>query len=385
MSETDQEKTEQPSERRIQKSREEGQIARSRELTSAMILLSASLLLRITAEPAGNIIKRIMTLNLQLERSVVFDISTMTRHLANSFFMIIPLGVMVLGGIMLMAILGQTLVGGWIFNPDSMMPKLNRMSPTQWIGKVFSKKGVVELIKSILKILLVIGCLVWLLTYNYPLLLGISRMPFNTGLVTGLSVLSTALFAYAMVLVFISAIDAPFQIWDHNQKLKMTMQEVKDEHKDIEGRPEIKQKIRQIQREIANQRMMQRVPEADVIIINPTHYSVALKYDKSRAGAPFVIAKGIDEIALRIRETGKNHEIPVVETPMLTRAIYYSTKIDQEIPADLYLAVAQVLAYIFQLNQFRQGKADKSPIMATAEIPEEYLKNSNHNSNHKRM
>ena len=376
MSETDQEKTEQPSERRIQKSREEGQIPRSRELTSAFILLSASLLLRIAAEPAGNIIKRIMTLNLQLDRSAAFDTNAMISHLGSSFLMILPLGVMVLGGIMLMAILGQTLVGGWVFNPDSMMPKLNRMSPKQWIGKVFSKKGVVELIKSILKILMVIGCLVWLLTYNYPLLLGISRMPFNTGLVTGLSVLSTALFAYAMVLVFISAIDAPFQVWDHNQKLMMTLQEVKDEHKDIEGRPEIKQKIRQIQREMANQRMMQKVPEADVIVINPTHYSVALKYDKSRASAPFVIAKGIDEIALRIRETGRNHEVPVVETPTLTRAIYYSTKIDQEIPADLYLAVAQVLAYIFQLDQFRQGKVDTAPEMATPEIPEAYLKNS---------
>ena len=377
MSETDQEKTEQPSDRRIQKSRDEGQIPRSRELTSALILLSASLLLRIAAEPAGNIIKRIMTLNLQLDRSAAFDPNAMISHLGSSFFMILPLGVMVLGGIMLMAILGQTLVGGWIFNPDGMMPKLNRMSPKQWIGKVFSIKGVVELLKSILKILLVIGCLVWLLTYNYPLLLGISRMPFNVGLTTGLSVLSTALFAYAMVVVFISAIDAPFQVWDHNKKLMMTLQEVKDEHKDIEGRPEVKQKIRQIQREMANQRMMQRVPEADVIVINPTHYSVALKYDKSKASAPFVIAKGIDEIALRIRETGRNHEIPVVETAMLTRAIYYSTKIDQEIPADLYLAVAQVLAYIFQLEQFRKGKADTAPVMATPEIPEAYLKNSN--------
>lgn len=377
MSETDQEKTEQPSERRIKKSRDEGQIPRSRELTSALIMLSASLLLKISAEPAGNIIKRIMTLNLQLERSAVFDTNLMTSQLANSFFMIIPLAVMVLGGIMLMSIVGQTLVGGWIFNPDNMMPKLNRMSPKQWVGKVFSKKGVVELIKSILKILLVIGCLIWLLIHNYPLLLGISRMSFNTGLATGLSVISKALFAYAAVLVFISAIDAPFQIWDHNQKLKMTLQEVKDEHKDTEGRPEIKQKIRQIQRETANQRMMQKVPEADVVIINPTHYSVALKYDKSRASAPFVIAKGTDETALRIRETGRNHEIPVVETPMLTRAIYYSTRIDQEIPADLYLAVAQVLAYIFQLDQFRQGKTDKPPVMATPDIPEEYLKHSN--------
>ena len=373
MSESDQEKTEQPSDRRIEKSREKGQIPRSRELTSALLLMSASFILQMAATPAGNIFQRIITLNLSLDRAAVFDTQVMNRHLLESFMLIAPIAIMVLGGMLVIALISQLLVGGWVFNAHMLQPKFSRMNPGQWFGRVFSKKGAVELLKSILKVLLVIGALIWLLNHYYPLLISTSRMSFRPALSTGLSVLSIALFAYACTLLLISAIDAPFQIWENHQKLKMTRQEVKDEHKDIEGRPEVKQKIRQLQREMANRRMIQRIPDADVVIVNPTHYSVALKYDQDRAKAPFVIAKGVDHMAFMIRDAAKSHDIQIVETPVLTRAIYYSTDIDQEIPADLYLAVAQVLAYVFQISQFRQGKANSAPTMPTPEIPEDYL------------
>ena len=373
MTETDQEKTEQPSERRIKKSREQGQIPRSRELTSALLLMAASFILQMAAQPAGNIFKQIITLNLSLDRAAVFDINVMERHLLESFMLIAPLAILVLGGMLIIALISQILVGGWVFNASMLQPKFSRMNPGQWLSRVFSKKGAVELLKSILKVLLVTGTLVWLLKHYYPLLIGISRMAFRPALSTGLSVLSIALFAYACTLLLISAIDAPFQIWDNHQKLKMTRQEVKDEHKDIEGRPEVKQKIRQLQREMANRRMIQRIPEADVVIVNPTHYAVALKYEQSRASAPFVIAKGVDHMAFMIRDSAKSHNVQIVETPVLTRAIYYSTKIDQEIPADLYLAVAQVLAYVFQLSQFQQGKTATAPVVPEPEVPEEYL------------
>ncbi len=375
MSETDQEKTEQPSERRIKKSREKGQIPRSRELTSALLLMVASFVLQLAAMPAGNTMKELIILNFSLDRATIFDPTTMTHHLYQSFILVIPLAACVLGVLMIVALISQLLIGGWVFNGPMLAPKFNRINPGQWLSRVFSKKGAVELLKSILKVLMVIGALIWLLDHYYPLLLSTSRMSFHPALTTGLSVLSTSLFTYACTLLLISAIDAPFQVWDNHQKLKMTRQEVKDEHKDIEGRPEIKQKIRQLQREMANRRMMQNIPDADVVIVNPTHYSVALKYDQNRAKAPFVIAKGVDNMAFMIRDAANSHDIPIVETPVLTRAIYYSTDIDQEIPADLYLAVAQVLAYVFQLSQFQKGIADTPPMVPEPEVPEEYLNN----------
>ena len=375
MSETDQEKTEQPSARRLEKSREQGQIPRSKELTSALLLLVASLCLWLAAKPAGDLLGQIMVHNFSLERSNVFDTSTMQRQLVDTATVVSPLIALVLAGLLLAGAVGQLLVGGWLFSGGNLAPKLSRMNPAQWIKKVFSRKGAMELLKSILKILLVMSCLAWLLWRNYPLLLTLSRLPFQTALTTGLGILGSAMFAYAMTLVFISALDAPFQIWDHKQKLMMTRQEVKDEHKEMEGSPEVKQKIRQIQREMANQRMMQRVPEADVVIVNPTHYSVALKYDQDRASAPFVLAKGIDQTAMHIREIATGNDIQIVEAPLLTRAIYYSTRIDQEIPADLYLAVAQVLAYVFQLRQFQQGKMKDHPSLPELDVPDEYRNN----------
>ena len=312
----------------------------------------------------GSLLGQIMQSSFALERNDIFDPFAMSRHLINAGITIVPTVALTLGFIALAGALGQVMLGGMLFNVDSLMPKLSRMSPTQWISKVFSKRGIVELVKSILKVTLVVGCLIWLLWNNYSQLLTLTRLPFYSAAQTGLDILANALFAYAMCVVLISALDAPFQFYDHNQKLKMSKQEVKDEHKDIEGRPEIKQKIRQLQREMANQRMMQRIPEADVVIVNPTHYSVALKYDNER----------VDEIALKIRESAKHLEIQLVEAPLLTRAIYHSTKIDQEIPDDLYMAVAQILAYVFQLRQFRTGAASAAPVLPALDIPDSYTR-----------
>ena len=384
MSETDQEKTEDPTPRRLEKSREKGQVPRSRELSTALIFLVASVVLRFMAAPLGNQIGTVLYSSFALDRSAIFDNTAMAWQLQLALTSVAPMTAFTLSIIALAGALGQIMLGGVLFNSDSLMPKLNRLSPTQWVKKVFSKRGLVELVKSILKILLIISCLVWLLWNNYPLLLNLSRLSFYAAIEVGLTTLANALFAYALCVVLISAIDAPFQLYDHKQRLKMTKQEVKDEHKDIEGRPEIKQKVRQLQREMANQRMMQRVPEADVIIVNPTHYSVALKYDQGRASAPFVLAKGVDEIALKMREVANHHEIQLVEAPLLTRAIYYSTQIDQEIPDDLYLAVAQVLAYVHQLRQFRQGAASTAPVMANLDIPDSYQANGKRKPAHAR-
>ena len=384
MSETDQEKTEDPTPRRLQKSREKGQVPRSRELSTALIFLVSSFVLRFMAAPLGNQIGAVLYSSFALDRNAIFDSSAMTRQLQFALVNVAPVAAFTLAIIALAGVLGQIMLGGVLFNGESLMPKLSRLSPTQWIKKVFSKRGIVELVKSVLKILLIVSCLIWLLWQNYPQLLNLSRLPFYGAVEVGLTTLANALFAYALCVVLISAIDAPFQLYDHNQKLKMTKQEVKDEHKDIEGRPEIKQKVRQLQREMANQRMMQKIPEADVIIVNPTHYSIALKYDQGRASAPFVLAKGVDEIALKMREVAKHHDVQLVEAPLLTRAIYYSTQVDQEIPDDLYLAVAQVLAYVHQLRQFRQGAVNTAPVMANLDIPDSYQANGKRKSTQER-
>lgn len=373
MSDTsDQEKTEKPTPRRLRKSREEGQIPRSRELGNAITLLVGSLMLKLMAGQAGVLLTQMIRYNFDLERAVIFDTNTLLRHLLNSVSLLAPAGLLLFGVIMLAGILGQIMVGGWLFSGKMLMPKANRLSPSQWVGKVFSSRGLLELVKSILKILLVVGCLVGLLWTRYSVLLNLSSLTVNAALLSGLQVLADALFYYALALVLIAAIDVPFQLWSHHKKLRMTRQEIKDEHKDTEGRPEIKQKVRQIQREMAQQRMMQRIPQADVIIVNPSHYAVALKYDLQRAQAPFVLAKGVDELALKIREAGQHHRIQVVEAPLLTRAVYYSTRIDQQIPDDLYLAVAQVLAYTYQLSQFQKGQSKTRPVMPDLEVPDDY-------------
>ena len=374
MSETDQDKTEEPSARRLEKSREEGQIARSRELNSALLLLTACLALKLSVTASGNALAQVMKSNLSLSRDQAYDSGYMFLAIENSLYTVFPVVAAITLTLMAASALGQLLVGGWMFSGKNLTPKMERMNPLKWPGKVFSKNGAVELLKSILKIVLIFGCLCWLIWQYYPTLINLSRQPLIPAITTGLSIMSASFLSYALVMVFIAAIDAPFQVWSHKQKLKMTKQEVKDEHKEMEGSPEVKQKVRQIQREMANQRMIQQVPDADVVITNPTHYSVALKYDTERSSAPFVIAKGVDQVALHIREIAGGNSIQIIEAPLLTRAVYHSTRIDQEIPSDLYLAVAQVLAYVHQLAQVKKSSSNDQPSLPELDIPDAYQK-----------
>ena len=373
MADTSQDRTEEPTARKLQKSREQGQIPRSKEVTSAILIVCAGFLLQVLGANIGHTLMGIIRHNLSLSRGEIYDLAFMVQHLKDSGIAA-ALAVLPIPALLLLAIIASSgLTGGFLFETSLLQPKFSRMNPAQWISRVFSVRGLVELGKSILKVVLVVGCLLIVLWMRYPLSLSLGRMPVTSAIATGVGILGWALMAFGSVLFLIAMIDAPYQIWDNQQKLKMTKQEVRDEHKDMEGKPEVKSRIRQLQREMSNQRMMQRVPEADVIITNPTHYSVAIKYDTERASAPFVIAKGVDQVALKIREIARDSSCPVVEAPALTRAIYHSTKVDQEIPADLYLAVAQILAYIQQLTLYRKGQGgDVPPVMAKFEIPDNY-------------
>ncbi len=236
---------------------------------------------------------------------------------------------------------------------------------------MFSTHALVELLKALGKFLVVLAVALVVLTAYQDDLLSIAKQPLELAIAHSAEIVGWCALWMACGLIIIAAVDVPFQLWDNKQKLMMTKQEVKDEYKDSEGKPEVKGRIRQMQREMAERRMMQAVPEADVVITNPTHFAVALKYDVDKGNAPVLLAKGGDFLALKIREVAQEHKVMVLESPALARAVYYSTELDQEIPAGLYLAVAQVLAYVYQLRQYQAGQGKRPDPLRDLPIPRE--------------
>jgi len=253
------------------------------------------------------------------------------------------------------------------------MPKASKMSPIQGFKRMFGVKAYVELVKSLLKFFVVFFSAYLLLTslFDQILSLSIEAIPFNFS--HAVDLLLWMFLALALSLIIIVAVDAPYQKWDHTRQLKMTKQEVKDEHKTTEGSPEIKGRIRRTQYEMSQRRMMAEVPNSDVVITNPTHYAVALKYDTDAGGAPKVIAKGIDEMAIHIRTIAKEHGVEIVASPALARSLYYTAEVDEDIPEELFAAVAQVLAFIFQLNEHKKGRGKRPiPLAKNLPIPDDF-------------
>lgn len=358
-----QEKTEEPTPKRLEKARDEGQTARSRELTTTFILLGGSVALFLFGQGMANSLASIMTSNFTIERDAIFDTNSMVLELVSSFreglFSLLPLFAVLL----VASILGPVGLGGWLLSSKAMAPKLNRMNPIEGLKRMFSVKSLVELLKALAKVVIIMLVAVTFLLAKEREMLSLANQSMQPALGHALSLAIWAAIFLSTVTILIALVDVPFQLWDHNKKLKMSRQDIKDEMKDSEGKPEVKGRIRQLQREMANRRMMAQVPEADVIITNPTHFSVALKYNPDSMNTPVLIAKGQDHIALKIREIAKAHDIEVIESPVLARAIYYTTEVDQDIPGGLYLAVAQVLAYVFQLRMYRKDKVNnKKPV-----------------------
>ena len=236
---------------------------------------------------------------------------------------------------------------------------------------MFSRRALAELFKAVAKVLLVVAVSVLILYWLTPMLLGLGSQDIAPAMARASQMVAWAALGLCATTILIALVDIPFQLFEHSRKLKMTRQEVKDELKNTEGKPEVKSRIRQLQREMSQRRMMSAVPEADVIITNPEHYAVALKYNSDNMGAPVLVAKGADHMAQKIREIGGAHEIPIVAAPPLARAVFYSTELEQEIPAGLYIAVAQVLAYVFQLESYRKGRAERPGQLSDLPIPEE--------------
>jgi flagellar biosynthetic protein FlhB len=368
-SESGADKSEEPTEKRLRESREKGQIARSRELNTLAIMLAGAGGLLAFGGSLGSALLSIMSGNFSLAREVIMDERSMAIWLLASGKVAVDALAPLFLALLIASIVGPIALGGWLFSAKAMAPKMSRMNPAAGLKRMFSAKALVELLKALAKFTLVLTVALAVLAANVDDLLAIAHEPLQSAILHAAQVVGWSALWMACGLVLIAAVDVPFQLWDNKQKLMMTKQEVRDEYKDSEGKPEVKQRIRQLQREMAERRMMQAVPQADVVITNPTHFAVALKYDPSKGSAPVLLAKGGDFTALKIREIAQEHKVMLLESPALARAVFYSTELDQEIPAGLYLAVAQVLAYVYQIRQYQAGKGKRPAPLPDLPIP----------------
>ncbi|WP_320892908.1 flagellar biosynthesis protein FlhB [Stutzerimonas stutzeri] len=368
-SESGADKSEEPTEKRLRESREKGQLARSRELSTVAVTLGGIGGLLASGGGLAQTLMAMMQGTFELSRETLLDEGAMVRLLMGSGLMALEAIMPLLIALLIASIVGPVALGGWLFSAKAMAPKVSRMNPAAGLKRMFSTKALVELLKALGKFLVVLGVALLVLSAYQDDLLSIAKQPLDLAIMHSVEIVGWCALWMACGLIIIAAVDVPFQLWDNKQKLMMTKQEVKDEYKDSEGKPEVKSRIRQLQREAAQRRMMQAVPEADVVITNPTHFAVALKYDGDKGGAPRLVAKGGDFVALKIREIAQEHKVTVLESPALARAVYYSTEVDQEIPAGLYLAVAQVLAYVYQLRQYRSGKGRRPDPLNNLPIP----------------
>lgn len=364
-------KSEQPTEKRLRESREKGQVARSRELNTLAILLAGCGGLLASGGSLAEALLKVMLANFSLSRDVLYSEQSMALWLLASGKLALEALAPLFVVLLIAAIAGPIALGGWLFSVESLQPKFSRLNPLEGLKRMFSVRSLVELLKALAKFLVVLLVALAVLSGDRADLLAIAQEPLELAILHSAQVVGWSALWISCGIILIAAVDVPFQLWDHRQKLMMTKQEVKDEYKDSEGKPEVKGRIRQLQREMAERRMMQAVPQADVVITNPTHFAVALKYDGDKGGAPVLVAKGGDFLALKIREIAQEHKVTVLESPALARAVFYSTELDQEIPAGLYLAVAQVLAYVYQLRQFQAGKGKRPAPLADLPIPPE--------------
>jgi flagellar biosynthetic protein FlhB len=349
---SDLEKTEAASGRRLEQAREEGQVPHSRELATFILLMVGVTGLYVLGSWAGHRMMQIVKSALSFERRLAFEPRGMGLVLlelsTDALLTVAPL----LLALVLAALATPFLMGGWIFSTKSLMPDLSRLNPMQGLGRMFSTHGLAELVKASLKAILVGSVGVWVVWRERDHLFALMLQPLEASMddFSSLVLLSTLLIVSSLGLL--AAIDVPYQLWEYHRKLRMSKEEVRQEMKEQEGDPQIKARIRAAQREMSRRRMMTQVPNADVVVTNPTHYSVALKYDPDKAGAPIVIAKGMNLIALNIRELARENHVPILEAPPLARALYAHCELEQQVPAALYTVVAEVMAYVFQLNHW---------------------------------
>ena len=355
MAGSEQERTEQPTQKRLDEARKKGQVPRSTELSAAAVILTVGGGLHFLGSYMGTRLNGLMSASLTLTREQSVDESflfaTLLTEAGHGLIVCIP----ILGLTLAAALLAPMLLGGWNMSFNALMPDFTRLNPMNGIGRMFSTRSLVDLAKAFAKFFLLALVAVLILKQKSAELLGLGMEPTRAGIAHAISLTGYAFLMLAGTLGLIAAADVPWQLFQHHKQLKMTREEVREEMKESEGSPEIKGRIRSLQREIARRRMMQEVPKADVVVVNPTHFAVALRYDEKRMRAPVVVAKGADVIAARIREVATESLVPIFEAPPLARALFKSVEIGNEIPATLYVAVAQVLTYIYQLKTARRS------------------------------
>jgi len=344
------ERTEEPSQRRLQQARERGNVARSRELTNFATMIGGSVLLIATGPALAGRMTQLMRYFLAVDASRLADPHSMMSALGEAAVIGVGALLPIFGTLIVLVLLASVALGGWNFSPAALAPDFTRMSPLAGVKRLFGLRGATELGKALLKFALVGGVSAAVVAWLFGDVLALARMAPRAAIGRGASLLSWAFVWLCGSLALVAMIDVPLQWFQYKRSLRMTRQELRDESKEQDGRPEIKQRIRQMQQLVARRRMMHKVPAADVVIVNPTHFAVALKYDANRMRAPQVVAKGADFVAQNIRRIAEEHRVPIFESPKLARALYRSTDLNREIPAGLYLAVAQVLSYIFRIR-----------------------------------
>jgi flagellar biosynthesis protein FlhB len=368
--ENGQERTLEPSAKRLEDARREGQVPRSRYLAHLLVLGSGAGLLFAMSGPLIDAGKRVMAGGLRFDAATLADPARMTARLGELFATGFLAAAPVMAVLAVAAVAAPLSLGGFVYSPQLAAPKLERIDPLKGFGRLFSVPALMELVKVILAALLlgaVGGGYVYAHLEEFA---GLAHEALPSGLAHFGLLLAAAIALLVGTLALTSAIDVPFQIFHHRSQLKMTLQEVKQEAKETEGDPQIKGRIRQQQREMARRRMMAAVPKADVVVTNPTHFAVALKYMEGRQRAPVVVAKGADGVAEKIKELAREAGVPQLEAPPLARALYKHVELGDEIPAALYTAVAQVLAYVFQLKNFAAGRAAYPKEPRDIEVPE---------------
>lgn len=334
------------------------------------MVLAGGLGLYLLGSLVGSRLMTMMHDGLAVSRAQAIDTGWMTLQFSRGATLGLLAVAPILGLMLAAAVLAPLAIGGWTFSTEALVPDFGRLDPVAGFGRVFSMRGVIELLKALARFCVVGVVAVVVLRAQFHAFNGLGIEPVRVGANHALTLCGGALIALGGALAAIAMIDVPLALWQYHKSLRMSREEIREENKESEGSPEIKSRVRRAQQALARRRMMQEVPKADVVITNPTHYAVALRYDEARMRAPIVIAKGRDLIALRIRELAAEHRIPTVESPPLARALHGACELGDEIPARLYAAVARVLTYVYQLRQARRSGL-APPDLPTVEVPEE--------------
>jgi flagellar biosynthetic protein FlhB len=344
------ERTEEPSQRRLQNARERGQVPRSRELTNFATMIGGSATLIAIGGTLAAHLSQIMRRSLSIDPERLRDPGTMMSLLGESALSATGVLLPVFAALVGLVMLASVALGGWNFSMQALAPDFTRLSPLAGAKRLLGLRGASELGKALLKCAVVGGVCAAIVSAIFRDVLALAHMQPRAAIGRGAGLLGWSFVWLCGSLALVAAVDVPLQLFQFKRMLRMTRQELRDEAKESDGRPETKQRIRQMQQTLARRRMMHKVPGADVVIVNPTHFAVALKYDPKKMRAPRVLAKGLDLVAQNIRRIAEEHRVPVFESPQLARALYRSTDLNKEIPAGLYVAVAQVLSYIFRVR-----------------------------------